>query len=156
MLGWLKKHELSIAVLSAVAALGAVVLAGIQISDARSASEAQVYLAMRDRYFQVWNALPTDYDSIEITRTHIAWPAFKRYWYVSFDEWYVTQRLDAFDDLWESYYQQAFVLALTKPSMRTALCLLKNVEFSEGVRREFVTALEAAHASETGGKKLCA
>jgi len=121
----------------------------------RDQATSTVYLTMRDRYFEVWNLLPDHYEDLDVKRNDNNWKLFKRYWYVSFDEWYVTRKNPgAFHDLWPGYYEHAYLRSLDKKSMRASLCILREDEFKTGVNREFVTTLEELYTCERG-RRLC-
>lgn len=146
-----KALEPYVALFCTIAALS---IAVWQIYETRKAAEAQSYLEMRQRYYEAAQALQ-GYDDILITRKSPHWKHFKNYWYISFDEWYVTRKLGVFPDLWETYYSEAFVRALNKQGMNAVFCDLRKTDFRDGIRGEFVKELEETYRSRSGGKGPC-
>ena len=118
-------------------------------------ASSDTYLKMRSRYSDVWAALPDHYGGLDITRESEHLNVFKRYWYVTFDEWYVTQRIGAYRDLWSGYYVHAYLRAMEKRSMRQSLCLMKNDEFRAAVSQDFVHAIEGLYREASCGEELC-
>lgn len=156
MLEWIKKHQPTMALIGATIALFGAFVAYRQSSHARVASEASAYLTMRNRYFEVWSKLPEHYEDLDVRREDYKnFQLFKSYWYVSFDEWYVTQKIGAFSDLWSDYYEYAYLRSIDKKSMRTSLCLLREHEFKDGVGRDFVRAIEDLYSRNHDGQSMC-
>jgi hypothetical protein len=127
------------------------------LENVRDQTNSSTYLTMRNRYFGVWSKLPEHYENLQVTRKKYKnFQLFKSYWYISFDEWYVTQKIGAFKDLWAGYYEYAYLRSLNKRSMRVSLCLLKDQEFKDGVGREFVQAIENLYSRTHNGQSLWA
>jgi hypothetical protein len=152
---WLQSSQAFVALISALAALAAALIACWQIYESRKVAEAQTYLELRQRYTTIAYKLDEHDESAPLAENTQQWRDFTRYWYVSFDEWYVTRKLDIFPDLWETYYSEVFVRALKKPNTKIVFCKLRAKDFSEGVRGEFADAVEQTYKEHTNGQQPC-
>lgn len=155
MLSLLDKHQSTIALLAATIALFATLISYKQADDARKAAEAETYLSMRERYFTLLSNLPKNADEVEVRRTDEHWPVFKKYWYISLDEWYVTKKIGAFDDLWDDHYGEVVASTLHKKAYASSFCALKDKEFTVGIRQEFAREIQSRFAKHNPDKSLC-
>jgi hypothetical protein len=141
--------------IAVAAAIATTLIASWQIWETRKAAEAQTYLQMRQQFLAIAQKLDK-YDAAEpLLRDTEQWKDLRRYWYVSFDEWYVTRKLGVFPDLWETYYAEAFVRALGKKNMRAMFCELRAGDFSTGIRKEFADTVVTTYREHNRGQSPC-
>jgi len=151
----LESFQASIALVSAIAALAAALIASWQIWESRKAAEAQAYLEMRQRFLNVAQKLDAYGENAPLVRDTQQWKDFRSYWYISFDEWYITRKLGVFPDLWETYYAEAFARARNKRNMQATFCELRTTDFSKGIRYEFALAVEKTYKDKTDSQGPC-
>lgn len=112
----------------------------------RTNAQVDVFIKMRTAFSAVrtqlaeknlWNieTVPTDPAQMQ---------CLQRYWFQSFDEWYITQKLHRFTlgKLWHSYYKAAIFHAHKNPALRQALVLAEH-DSENPIDAEFVAVVRA-------------
>src|SRR5262245_16293087 len=107
----LESSQAFVALISALIAFATALIACWQVYESRKAAEAQIYLELRRRFAEIAPKLDEYDENMPLQENTRQWKDFRSYWYISFDEWYVTRKLDVFPDLWETYYAEALVRA---------------------------------------------
>ena len=132
------------------AATAAVALAAFFLSwraDARAATLArtQMFLELRTRFLEVFRQLPP-FDKPASDYTPEQKAAVLAYWHHTFDEWYVTHRLNRKElkKLWDDFYAPAVLAGMRHPGLREVLFQMIDAadEFGE-YRRGFGAAMKS-------------
>lgn len=141
-----------VAAFGALAALPIAVFAAYtsKRADARSkvAARTQVFLALRTRFLDVHARLPGTYaDPDWQPRDQDEQSAATRYWHHAFDEWYITNRLDAelLSDMWREFFEEGVLSGLLHNGLRLHLCNLtaRRAEHA-GLWTDFASEIERA------------
>ncbi|WP_219464370.1 hypothetical protein [Nonomuraea rhizosphaerae] len=141
--------------LSAITALAAVYLAVRAEKRSRKVAAAQIYLALRARFLEIFERLG-DVDGAE-PASEDERAARAAYWHHSFDEWYLSTRFapSEFRGLWDGFYRDATHSGLAHPALRQALIELRdNRTAGFGVyARDFVTEMLGSPEPSSAAKQ---
>ena len=155
----MKEKEAVFSVVAAIAAIVSAFLAYQAMQEVKRMTAATTYLDLRHRFYDIRSQLPSDYRDPNYRPKYNSedWNKIKYYWYKSFDEWFIAQKLnpDAFGELWTGYYLDAIYSALQKTALRTVFCDMRKDEFSQGTRHEFGNAVEKLYAMRHPNEVLC-
>ncbi len=132
-----------------------------QNKAANAVSVAATFSTLRSHYHAVDADLPTNYrkEDARYQQDSEDWRRVKRYWDISFDEWFVSNELHAdgeVRDLWKDFYAEAIGLSLRLPAMRAVYC---DLDYRTGdqttIRHRFHVAIAEEFTSLQLGISLC-
>lgn len=116
--------EVWIAGTSLVVSIAALFLSLRSNHRAQITTRAQLFLNLRSRFLEVLQNLPENYaDPNWVATTANDRAAAFKYWHHTFDEWYITNKLDRrlMFKLWESFYCNAILEGLRHTGLRKTL-----------------------------------
>jgi hypothetical protein len=118
------QFEVWIAGGSVIVALAAFWLSVRADARSRAAARTPLYLELRTRFLEVYAELPPRYSDPGWEPTSPEEEAaVMRYWHHTFDEWYMTNRLNEkhMRELWIKYYSSAILSGLKHRGLRKVL-----------------------------------
>jgi hypothetical protein len=119
-----------IAAISMAMAILAFILSKRADSRAQAAARGQLFLALRSRFIQVHEGLPPNYYVTGWKPKEEEMPAARRYWHHSFDEWYLTTRLNDkyMRELWDQYFSDNIFTGLRYEGLRDVAVVMKDYQ----------------------------
>ncbi len=121
--------EVGIAAASAAVALAAFFLSWRADARAAALARTQMFLELRTRFLEVFQQLPP-FDKPASDYTPEEKAAVLAYWHHTFDEWYVTNRLNHkhMKELWDDFYIPAVLAGMRHPGLREVLFQMIEAE----------------------------
>jgi hypothetical protein len=147
-----RKYEATIALVAALGAAGSASFAWMSNKANQRLAAAQVFLTLRQQWVEVAGQLPERYRDPAFRATEDAdVQRIRRYWYLDFDEWFLTVKLDSsdFGELWDSYFKKAIVGALRMPALRAGGC--DFIRETTGPIKEFGESLQSLYKTDVDG-----
>jgi triacylglycerol esterase/lipase EstA (alpha/beta hydrolase family) len=127
-----------IAAASLIVSITAIYLSIRSNHRAQVTTRAQIFLALRTRFLEVLQALPDNYvDADWSASTPEDKAAAIRYWHHTFDEWYITNKMNRrlMFDLWQSFYSIAILDGMKHKGLR--MTLMSMVQQGPGLPQHF-------------------
>ncbi len=118
------KPEVWIASASLVVSIAAIYLSLLSNHRAQITTRAKLFIDLRTRFLEVLQNLPENYaDPNWSATTDKDKAAAMNYWHHTFDEWYITNKLDRklMLNLWKSFYCNAILEGLKHTGLRKTL-----------------------------------
>ena len=118
-------------------------------------ASVNVYMQLRQEFNTLREQIPHEYF---IDKNHAvppgrsdAWGKISKYWYLSFDEWYITTHLGdpVLKQLWRERYQYLIAPQLENRAFREVLCSLVREKLTTPLQREFVAELRKEFRDRT-------
>lgn len=154
-------YAIYIAAVSTIIALIALVFSILADARSNATTRMQLYLELKTRFLEVFGNLPPKFsdanwkpanknDEIKV----------KKYWHHSFDEWYITNKLNKryMKGLWEKYYSSAILAGLKHNGLRKVCVTMLNEKEKEfgHYTREFENELTMMwKKTHRGGSSKC-
>ncbi|MBI4808630.1 MAG: hypothetical protein HY799_06770 [Nitrosomonadales bacterium] len=131
--------------------------------DSERVARVNAYMQLRESFNRVAAAIPGKYYDVNAAVPEKGTDdrrAIQNYWYLTFDEWYVTTQLNdrAFQMLWDDRFQEVIGAMLEKPVPRAVVCNLINEKFSQNhLQNEYAKVLDDLYinSEKHQGEHLC-
>lgn len=118
-------------------------------------ASVNVYMQLREEFNALREQIPDEYfidkDHAMPSGKSEVWGKISDYWYLSFDEWYITTHLGdpVLKTLWCERYQYLIAPQLEKRAFREVLCYLIREKFTTPLQREFAAELRKEFRDRT-------
>src|SRR5215510_5856518 len=136
--------EVEVAAASAAIALAAFFLSWRADRRAAALARTQMFLELRTKFLEVYKRLPS-FEKSASDYTPEEKAAVLAYWHHTFDEWYVTNRLNHkhMKELWDEFYAPSILAGMRHDGLRVVLFAMIDAEDEFGeYRRSFGTAVK--------------
>jgi hypothetical protein len=113
-----------IAAASLIVSIAAIYLSIRSNHRAEVTTRAQIFLSLRTRFLEVLQALPDNYADPDWSASTPDDKAVAiRYWQHTFDEWYITNKLNRslMFDLWQSFYSKSILDGMKHAGLKKTL-----------------------------------
>lgn len=150
-----------VSIMSVITAVSSLWVSVESNRDSERVARVNAYMQLRESFNRVAAAIPGKYYAINAVVPEKGSDdrrTIQNYWYLTFDEWYVTTQLNdrAFQMLWDDRYQEVIGAMLEKPVPRAVVCDLINEMFSQNrLQSEYAKVLDDLYINKHQGGHLC-
>ncbi|MFA4828932.1 MAG: hypothetical protein WC855_06025 [Thermodesulfovibrionales bacterium] len=123
-------------------------------------AKINTYMKLREEFNSIILSIPYSYydeNAPAPAKKDKVWKKISDYWYLSFDEWYVTEYIgnSKMKELWDERYKHVIVPALEKNAFRQVCCSLIEEKFKQNpLQKKYGKVLQSLY-KEKHSKDLC-
>lgn len=149
----------ALSIIALIISIVAIVFTGLEYKRAERVNKVSDYLHLREQFYDTIKNIKSEYKTGKLKSVPADspdWNAIARYWYFTFDEWYVTEHLNDSDlkELWSNYYEKVIVEAGKIPAYRQVACTLINNQFQKNkLQQEYAEVLK--RMLKEGNPEVC-
>ncbi len=129
--------------------------------NAASVNKVNVILSLREEFNKISEKIDYRYKSEKWNKAEILPPeqnkAIHDYWFFTFNEWYITNKLNdsQLKELWDDYYSTVIFETMKKPAYRDVLCEIIGNSFSRNkLQAEYGNVLDNIYSNRVNAP-LC-